>query len=141
MECCPQCSADLECFELLDNLQAPENTVYPQKGDSALSPENKWFMLISSSVLLLALIAASSYLHRRMDILATRLNEIESVLRDRKLTQNTTIMERQMEKREEKDFQNRIDDLDKRRTAAWRRIKAALAAYAPPTFDNLRIRP
>nr|VFK60670.1 MAG: hypothetical protein BECKUNK1418G_GA0071005_101236 [Candidatus Kentron sp. UNK]VFK69838.1 MAG: hypothetical protein BECKUNK1418H_GA0071006_10206 [Candidatus Kentron sp. UNK] len=141
MEYCPQCGADLECFQLLDNLQTPGNIGHAQKGGSTLSPGSKWFLLLSLFVLLSVLIAAGGYFHRRMDMLAARLNEIEAVLRSGQLAQHPTALGQRMETREEEDFQNRIDDLDERRAAAWRRIKAALAAYGPPTSDDLRSRP
>jgi len=126
IEYCPQCGSDLECFGLLENL---ENAGYAQKG-VFVSSGAKWFMLISLSVL----VAMSGYLHIRVDRLTVRLTEIESVSRHREsnpeIVQYVTTMGQQIENGEKEDFQKRIDDLEQRRTVAWRRLKAALAAYS-----------
>nr|VFK54945.1 MAG: hypothetical protein BECKTUN1418D_GA0071000_10259 [Candidatus Kentron sp. TUN] len=144
MEYCPQCGADLECFGLLHNLQESGNTGYVKQGSFTVSPKIKWFMLtLLLSGLLLGLVAGGSYLDTRMDQLTVRLSEVESLSRHQKsipkLAQHVTTMEQQIKKLEEDNFQKRIDDLDQRRTVAWRRIKAALATYG--TSVDLGSRP
>nr|VFK36701.1 MAG: hypothetical protein BECKSD772F_GA0070984_100435 [Candidatus Kentron sp. SD]VFK40242.1 MAG: hypothetical protein BECKSD772E_GA0070983_100535 [Candidatus Kentron sp. SD]VFK78580.1 MAG: hypothetical protein BECKSD772D_GA0070982_101825 [Candidatus Kentron sp. SD] len=115
-ESCPQCGADLECFGLLERLPEPENSEHAKEG--------KWFMSTVPLllVLLLGLIAIGGYFQLRMEKLTIRMTDIGE----------------QIEKLEEENFRNRIDDLDEKRALAWQRIQAALARYgAPVSIDSI----
>nr|VFK29388.1 MAG: hypothetical protein BECKMB1821G_GA0114241_104825 [Candidatus Kentron sp. MB] len=126
---CPQCGADLECFGLLNTLQDPETAdrkkTHPSRG-------SKW-TLLSLSALLVGQVALGGYLHMRLDNLATRITEIESITSHWKSNRNPppspSSTKQQIKRRQEQAFRKRIEELDRKRIAAWRRLGAALSAY------------
>ena len=147
MEHCPQCGADLECFELLDTLREPKSigwhTKHQKRERNAFSLKAEWFMLASLLVLLLGLVAIGNHLDMRIDQQAARLAEMEAIANHRKssgeFARYVAAMEKRILELEEENFQKRIDTLEHQRTVVSRRIEAALATYR--ASDNSRSKP
>ena len=85
-EHCPQCGADLECFELLDGLREPKDVGnFRFRGKGALPPLSKINQLTSAllPVALIGLALTNAYLGIRVDQLIDRFDRHREQLADR----------------------------------------------------------
>jgi hypothetical protein len=132
MEHCPQCGADLECFELLEDLQEPANRENPRragKGGFSFLPGTGCFMFVLLSVILIGLVSASVYLGMRMGQLTDRLERHVAA---------GEVTNTRAARSEEDGFAERIANFDRQRLLAKQRIEAALAKYGAKTSVESR---